>query len=270
MSSKPPDPTRESPGDVAHALVRSALGAIPVAGSAAIELFNAIVTPPIERRRREWMASVGDALNELQSKAGTIDITRLSQDEEFISLLVSATQLAIRSHRQEKLDALKNAVLNSACGRRPSDDLQSAFLALVDRFTPLHLKLLKIFDEGFVWSNEGYPVPADLALPPMLLPSIGSYGELLQLDRTLLSIAIRDLFTNELLQHWIVENVTQTFDDGSFRCTVKQWNGRSTSEMHVAHGVAILVDRRPGSYVTRTTHLANQFVHFLSRPSLIG
>lgn len=268
MTPIPPDPIHESRGDIAHAFVRSALGAIPVGGSAAVELFNAIITPPLEKRRREWMASVGDALTDLQSKVGSVDVGRLAEDDEFVSLLASATQLAIKTHRKEKLDALRNAVLNSACGHRPSEDVQATFLALIDRFTPLHLRLLQIFFEGFVWSNDGYPIPDELDLPPMLLASIGSYGDLLQMDRALLSIVLRDLITWELIQHWIIDTITHTLDDKSFRCTVKQWKSRSASEMQVAHGVAILVDRRPGSYITRTTHLASQFIHFLSQPSV--
>lgn len=269
-SSNASDPTRESAGDVAHAIVRSALNAIPVGGGAAVELFNALVTPPIERRRRAWIASVGEALTDLQRNVGTVDVKCLAEDEEFVTLLVSATQLAIRTHREEKLDGLRNAVLNFARGDRPSEDLQAAFLALVDRFTPLHLRLLRIFSEGFVWSNEGYPVPKDLDLPPMLIPSIGSYGDLLELDRTLLSLVLRDLVSTELIQHWIIDAVTSTRDEGPFKCTVKQWGGRSASEMHVKHGPAILVHRKPGSYVTRTTHLAGQFVHFISQRSFEG
>lgn len=265
MNSIPSDPTRESSGDFAHAVARSALNAIPVAGGAAVEIFNAIITPPIERRRREWMASVGQAIDELSQKAGTIDVKRLSEDDEFVTLLASATQLAIRTHRQEKLDALRNAVLNFASGNRPGEDLQATFLALVERFTPLHLRLLRIFSEGFVWSNDGYPVPDDLDLPPMLLPSIGSYREFLDIDRTLLSIILRDLISSELIHHWIIDTVTRPQDDGPFNCTVKQWKGRSTSEMYVKHGVAILVDRKPGSFVTRTSHLASRFIHFISQ-----
>lgn len=266
MTSKLPDPTQESPGDIAHALIRSALGAIPVGGNAAVELFNAVIMPPLEKRRRAWMADIGNSLAELQAKIGSVDVKQLGEDEEFISLLASATQLAIKTHRTEKLDSLRNAVLNSACGRRPSEDLQATILALIDRFTPLHLRLLRMFSEGFVWSNEGYPVPDEIDLPPMLLVAVGSYNDLLEMDRTLLSIVLRDLITNELIQHWIIDTVTRTLDDGSFYCTVKQWKRRATSEMQVAHGVAIRVNGRANSFVTRTTHVGSQFIRFVSRP----
>jgi hypothetical protein len=54
-----------------------------------------------------------------------------------------ATQIAVRTHQQEKLDALRNAVLNVAAGTAPGDDLQLMFLGFVDAFTPLHLRMLK-------------------------------------------------------------------------------------------------------------------------------
>jgi hypothetical protein len=57
-------------GDAGHAIVRAGLGAIPVAGSAATELFNAIVVPPLERRRSAWMEQVGEALRRLEEQRG--------------------------------------------------------------------------------------------------------------------------------------------------------------------------------------------------------
>lgn len=270
MQKKRPDHLGQSGGDAVHALARSALSAIPLAGGAAVELFNAILTPPIEKRRREWMRSVGEALAELQSKVSTVDVARLSENDEFVTLLIATTQLAIKNHAREKLDSLRNAVLNSACGHRADDDIQETLLSLVDQFTPLHIRLLKTFHEGFVWSNDHYPVPDEQELPRFLVPSIGSYHVFLETDRALLTIVLRDLVQNDLIQHWIIKEITQKLADGTFRCTVEQWKARSASEMHVAHGVAMSADMRPGSYVTRTTHLASQLVNFISKPAVLG
>lgn len=52
----------------------------------------------------------------------------------------------MRTHQAEKLDALKNAVLNIAAGQE-SEDRQTNFIALVDRFTPAHLKVLQKFHQ---------------------------------------------------------------------------------------------------------------------------
>ena len=41
----------------------------------------------------------------------TVEI--LEQDEKFISISMQATQIALRNHQEEKIEALKNCVINS-------------------------------------------------------------------------------------------------------------------------------------------------------------
>ncbi len=60
-----PEPTS---GDTAHAIARAGIASIPVVGGAATELFNAIITPPLERRRQEWMIQIGETLRELEER----------------------------------------------------------------------------------------------------------------------------------------------------------------------------------------------------------
>ena len=56
------DPPKPGVGDYAHTGVRAGLGAIPIAGTASIELLSAIVASPLEKRRTKWMQEVGEAL----------------------------------------------------------------------------------------------------------------------------------------------------------------------------------------------------------------
>jgi hypothetical protein len=67
----------------------------------------------------------------------------LRNDPQFLSAMIQATQSAERTHRKEKLDALRNAVLNIALGHKPSEDLQAIFLNLVDSFAPVHIEVLR-------------------------------------------------------------------------------------------------------------------------------
>ncbi len=256
----------ESNGDHAHAVVRAALGSLPIGGSAAVELFNTIVTPPIERRRRAWMQSVGEALQHLQETAGSVDVARLSEDEAFVTLLLATTRIAIQNHAQEKLDALRNAVLNSACGRAPADEIRDAFLGFIERFTPLHIRLLAIFSEGFVWGNGNYPHPQEDVLPPLLVANIGSYSPFADTDRQLLAVTLRELVDLKLVHPWQIFEVLQSNPDGSFQCAVSQWQNRSSSPMLVKHGVALQVDRQPGCFVMRTSSFGSSLVSYVSRP----
>jgi hypothetical protein len=136
-------PPKSTKGDVAHAVARAGLSAIPLAGGAAVEILQSIVQPPIERRRDEWMAEVGERLVELEERG--LDLSSLQQNEEFISGVMHATQVAIRTHIREKRDALANAIQNIAASQAPEEALQHFFLNLVDELTSLHVQILRLF-----------------------------------------------------------------------------------------------------------------------------
>ena len=60
--------------DIAHSLVKGGLDAIPVVGSLATEIFGLIVTPPLEKRRAEWMNEIAAKLKELGEYSVHFDI----------------------------------------------------------------------------------------------------------------------------------------------------------------------------------------------------
>lgn len=147
------DPPGATAGDKAHALAKAGLASVPVVGGAAAELFAAIVTPPLEKRRREWMEQIAESLRELE-QAGVVDLEDLQSNESFITTLMQASRAAIRNHQEEKIDALRNAVLNSTLGRSPSESEEQMFLNLVDHFTVWHLRILKVFQDPKAWAEK--------------------------------------------------------------------------------------------------------------------
>lgn len=144
VDSNKVNPTVESGGDKAHRVARAALSSIPVVGGAAVEIFNAIIAPPLERRKAEWMNQVTEAINQLIEKGG-LTPEELQNNEQFFTTLVQASQTALRNHQKEKLEALKNAILNAALPNAPDESLQQMFLNFVDTFTVWHLRLLNLF-----------------------------------------------------------------------------------------------------------------------------
>jgi len=56
-----------------------------------------------------------------------------------------ASQVAIRNHQSGKLEALRNAVLDSALSNEPEEDMQLMFLNFVDVLTLSHLRMLKLY-----------------------------------------------------------------------------------------------------------------------------
>jgi hypothetical protein len=154
---EPPEPLS---GDQAHALARAALGLLPFASGTAVELLNAIVAPPLEKRRLEWMESVASGLRALENKKG-MDIEKLSTNEAFIDTVLQATVAAVGTSRREKLEALRNAVLNSALPGSPNDSIRSYFLSIVEDLSVAHIQMLALFDDPPRWfQNRNLPSPA--------------------------------------------------------------------------------------------------------------
>ena len=144
-----PDPRLDSaPGPTAfdYSLVIAKVAALafpPLGGGVA--LFDLITAPLRGKRMSEWCEELRLRLNELSQKIDGLTPESLAGNDAFVSAFALATHAALRSHQAEKLEALRNAVINVAIGRAPSEDLQTIFLSLVDTFTPMHLRTLNLF-----------------------------------------------------------------------------------------------------------------------------
>ena len=104
-----------------------------------------MLAPPLSVRRDIWLQQLAEDLDALSRKVKGFNIENLVglPLEEFVSATLKATQAALKTHRWEKLEALRNAVVNVAAGTAPDEDKQAIFLNLVDQFTPLHLQFLR-------------------------------------------------------------------------------------------------------------------------------
>ena len=133
--------------DILHTLTRAGVSTIPVVGGPVKELLSLVITPSIEQRRDKWIESIAENLKDLEGKVESFKIENLRGNEAFISTIMQASQVAIRNHQREKLEALKNAVLNAAIPNTLEENMQLIFLNFVDSFTQGHLKMLKILND---------------------------------------------------------------------------------------------------------------------------
>jgi len=113
----------------------------------AAEVLELLIRLPVDQRIDEWRSSIVEKLIELQQKVESFSLQSLVENERFTSALLRAAQIAIRNHQQEKLDALRNAVLNAALDGAPGDDQQQWFLGLVDDLSAMHLGVLQLFGD---------------------------------------------------------------------------------------------------------------------------
>lgn len=133
-------------GDYAHSVVNAVVSSIPVLGSAASEIFNMVIATPLEKRKEKWMLKIAESLEELQAKVDGFDAHKLCDNELFISILNRASQLALSNHQEEKILALKNAVMNTALNIPIDENEEMMFLNMIDAMTPWHLKIIYYFD----------------------------------------------------------------------------------------------------------------------------
>lgn len=182
MSDDKYKPPSESIGDHAHTLARAGLSMVPVLGDPAVELFQAVIAPPLKRRQQKWMEAVAVGLGELERKQKCV-VDELRDNEGFIDTVLQASQAAIRTSQQEKIEALRNAVLNSALPSRPDENRRQIFLSLVDSFSALHLRLLAFLDDPEAWyringrSPPPNPLETILALVLHAFPDLKEQAE---------------------------------------------------------------------------------------------
>lgn len=218
-------------GDVAHTIARAGLSAIPVVGRSASVLFSELITPPLVRRRDKWIESIGEGLKKLEETVEDFNIEELKDNEMFITTVMHATQVAIRNHQKERLEALRAAVLNSTSPNAPEEDLQLMFLNWIDELTPWHLRILKFFEEPKAW-----PQKHGITLPnrPMGAPAHALEDAFPELrgQRDFYDQIIKDLYSKGLT-HIESLHVTMTGQ---------------------------------GMYASRTTEIGKQFIEFITSP----
>ena len=219
--------------DKAYTAIKAAIALIPGVGGSIAELLPMIIAPPLEKRRNQWLSDIAKNLKSLEEKVDEFRIEDLSQNEIFITVVMHATQVAIRSHQQEKLKALRNVVLNAAMPKAPEDDKQLMFLNFIDEFTSYHLRILHFFDDPESWGKRhGISYPKNWG-HGNLFRILGVAFEELKERRDFCDQVVQDLYNKGLM---------------------------GTESLH---GIMTV----EGMFVSRTTEMGKEFLAFISSPN---
>jgi hypothetical protein len=133
--------------DKAHALTKGAISGVPAVGGVAAELFALVIASPLERRQSEWAKAVAETVVRLEGEFSKLP-EDLANDEAFLSTVLQASHTALRTHHQEKRQALRNAILNTGVGSSPDETVREMFIGLIGDFTVWHLRLLAFFNSS--------------------------------------------------------------------------------------------------------------------------
>ena len=126
--------------DLLHTGVKTIINLLPGIGGSINEVFNAFITPPIEKRREKWMQNVVNLLNKLEENQKDT-IKRLTNDDEFISLLILASKYALQTHLESKHKMLIQSLSNSLV-RKIAFDVKETFIHLINDLSIVHIQIL--------------------------------------------------------------------------------------------------------------------------------
>ncbi len=153
-SNLPPYPTEDGEDkalEFLKHLVKATSGAVPVVNSYISEAIDFCFVLPIEKRRTEWFQDLESAFRELHAKVEKLTPSVLAQDEEFITILHRATDVALRTHQAKKRTLLRNAVVSAGLPTHPELDKQAYFLRLVDDLTVNQVLVLLLYSNPMEW-----------------------------------------------------------------------------------------------------------------------
>jgi hypothetical protein len=158
METTPPG--KSTGREIVERVTEAALGSVPLVGNALAVSFVTAIGWRLEERREKWFTELAAGVEELRQRVDGLDLEALPGDDRFTDAVVSATRTVEHTHQAEKIEALRNAVLNSAVPGAPDADTQAVILNLVDRFTASHLRLLTLWDDPPSWfASHGLPQP---------------------------------------------------------------------------------------------------------------
>jgi hypothetical protein len=137
--------------DAEYIALKATISSIPVVGGALAEVFSATVPSPVSKKTADWWDDLARRVTKLERSG--ISMESLATSDEFKTLVRQASQLANQNARQEKLEALRNAVVNAAAGIDIDADERQIFLQMVDQLTPSQLKMLEFLNDPLAYGQ---------------------------------------------------------------------------------------------------------------------
>jgi len=140
---------------VAAGVAVAAAGGPPGTDGVAVALIDSVMRPLMGKRYASFANSVIERLEKLE-----LDFEKVAADNEhFTTIYLQAAREAVATHETEKIEALRNAVVNTAKGTQSEKaaDEQLAYLALAGQLSVAHIRILRfacVRDKASVLSVE--------------------------------------------------------------------------------------------------------------------
>lgn len=125
--------------DKNYNMVKGIVNSLPPVGSLLGGFFESYIVSPATKRSYKFLEILVRELEELKSKTELVDF----ESPVFQTTMIHVYQIVTRTHQEQKLEAVRNIVLNSSIPRAVDDDVLAMFLNWIDVFTETHISTLK-------------------------------------------------------------------------------------------------------------------------------
>ena len=117
---------------------KTIVNAIP-GGSIVTSVYDAVKGGCLEKRQDKWKAAI-------ESRMSTVEKTLedIGNNEAFTTALIKATELAMRTSLDEKVEYLANGVLHT-CNVDLDEEKLIVFMDMLEKYTISHIKILIFF-----------------------------------------------------------------------------------------------------------------------------
>lgn len=85
--------------DRIHSGIKTGLSVVPMAGGLMSEIFSSTVESPASKRLQSYLTSIDYRIKDLEEK-GKVNLDALLKNDEFIDIVIQASQIAVRNFSQ--------------------------------------------------------------------------------------------------------------------------------------------------------------------------
>jgi len=127
------------------------VAAVPILGGTAAELWAGAIAPVILKKQVSWFNGLAERVHELGEQLEIWAPENLAENEAFGAAVLTALEAVRRTSDDEKITALRNAVLNTVAMVELRDFERTTFMQYVADLEPIHLQVLKYAIDPREW-----------------------------------------------------------------------------------------------------------------------
>lgn len=185
--------------DRIHSGIKTGLSIVPMAGSLMSEIFSSIVESPVSKRLQSYLTSIDYRIKDLEEK-GKVNRDTLLKNDEFIDIVIQASQIAIRNFSQPiKLTCLQSAIVNSALNIHTPSDAKFTYLHYIDTLTPTQIQIMQILDNPEETIKQIYAMIGGNKSDLKYIDVLADINKILRVEKILYDAAIKRLETDNLI-----------------------------------------------------------------------